>query len=206
VLFLTSSWIIHFSSQWLRTLSFLVSGFFLVTFVLLMLIFAYKEKCLAWITLIVKRVRWEQYAIVRRILHELGEVVNAFSNVQTKGKLLEIFGISGGIWVCIFGLNYFTLLAFQVHLSYMEVIFSSTCILLLKFLPLQIVSGFGIHETTWVFIALALGIAKDRAITASFGSYAITIVFLVILGGYGFVRLKTFLTSPGKRNQQEQCL
>jgi hypothetical protein len=65
-------------------------------------------------------------------------------------------------------------------------------------LPLQVISGFGIHETTWIFIALALGIPKNIAITAAFGSHLLSLIYLLIFGMYGVLRLQCFINNSAK--------
>jgi uncharacterized membrane protein YbhN (UPF0104 family) len=117
------------------------------------------------------------------------EVVVALNAIQVKKNAATVLGVSVLIWLSIWGSNYALLQAFQVDFTYMQVIFSSTCIILLRVLPLQVVSGLGIHETTWVFIALALGISKNIAITAAFGSHILSISYLLIFGIYGVLRL-----------------
>lgn len=189
LLFLVSWPFIDLSSQWLKTLSLLVSGFLIVTFALLMGILAYKEKCIAWIKILVTKFGWANTAIIRRIIHEMEEVAVALKGIQVKKNAAKVFGMSVLIWMSIWGSNYALLLAFQVDFTYIEVILASTCIILLRVLPLQVMGGLGIHETTWVFIAVALGIPKNIAITAAFGSHILSITYLLIFGIYGVLRL-----------------
>lgn len=189
LLFLVSWPFMDLSSQWMKTLSLFVSGFLILMTILLMGILAYKEKCIAWIKTLVTKFGWANTAIIRRIIHEMEEVVVALKGIQVKKNAATVLGVSVLIWMSIWGSNYALLQAFQVDFTYMQVIFSSTCIILLRVLPLQVVSGLGIHETTWVFIALALGIPKDIAITAAFGSHILSIIYLLIFGTYGVLRL-----------------
>lgn len=189
LLFLVSWPFMDLSSQWMKTLSLFVSGFLILMTILLMGILAYKEKCIAWIKILVTKFGWANTTIIRRIIHEMEEVVIALRAIQVKKNAATVLGISVLIWMSIWGSNYALLQAFQVDFTYVQVIFSSTCIILLRVLPLQVVSGLGIHETTWVFIALALGISKDIAITAAFGSHILSIIYLLIFGTYGVLRL-----------------
>jgi uncharacterized protein (TIRG00374 family) len=189
LLFLVSWPFMDLSSQWMKTLSLFVSGFLILMTILLMGILAYKEKCIAWIKILVTKFGWANTTIIRRIIHEMEEVVIALRGIQVKKNAATVLGVSVLIWMSIWGSNYALLQAFQVDFTYVQVIFSSTCIILLRVLPLQVVSGLGIHETTWVFIALALGISKDIAITAAFGSHILSIIYLLIFGTYGVLRL-----------------
>jgi len=135
-------------------------------------------------------------------MHEIEEVVVALKGIQVKKSAAKVFGMSVLIWMSIWGSNYSLLRAFQVDFTYMEVILCSTCIILLRVLPLQVVSGLGIHETTWVFIALALGIPKNIAITAAFGSHLLSIIYLVIFGVYGILRLQYFINKKDEKGSQ----
>lgn len=193
LLFLMSLPFIERSSQWLKTLSLLVSGFLIVIFILLMGMFTYKETCVNWIKILVTKFGWTHSAIIQRVMYEIEEVVTALKGIHVKKHAAQVLGVSVVIWMSIWGSNYALLQAFQVDFTYMEVILVSTCIILLRVLPLQVVGGLGIHETTWVFIALALGVPKHIAITAAFGSHILSILYLLIFGMYGFLRLQYFI-------------
>jgi uncharacterized membrane protein YbhN (UPF0104 family) len=98
------------------------------------------------------------------------------------------------IWGSIFSVNFFLLRAFQVPLNYLEIVLASTCIILLRFIPFQVISGFGVHETIWTFIAVQFGVSRSVAITGAFGGHILATGFLVLLGIYSLVRLQ--LISP----------
>jgi glycosyltransferase 2 family protein len=192
-LFLSVSIFMHFPSQWFRLLSFAVSAGLLLIIGLLLLMLAYKETCLRGIQRLATRLRLAHHPLMARILAEMEQVVAAFQDVQVKHHVVKILSISLGIWLCVFGSNYFCFRAFQVHLTYAEVMFSSMCIIFLKLFPLQILSGFGIHETTWVVIAHSLGVAKDIAITSAVGSRVVSLIYLALFGLYGFGHLHQFI-------------
>ncbi len=199
LLFLISTLFLQISSPWFRMTSVGVCAFLILTLLFLMLMLAYKEKCVFWLQKSLRFFHLEKYALIQRIMQEMEEILKAFQHIQMKQHAGKVLGISLLIWICIFGSNYFLLHAFQVPLAYLEVIMASTCIILLRFLPLQLVSGIGIHETSWVVIATALGVPKDIAITSAFGSHILGIVFLVLLGGYGLLRLQRVLHDSEER-------
>ncbi len=193
LLFLISTAFLDFSTPWLNTLTVVVSAVLLATCVLLALLFAYKTRYVQWFQAVVRRLNLERFRLTQKIERELAEVVNALATLQFTANLLTVFAVSCGIWACIFATNYFMLHAFQARLSYQEVLFTSTCIIMMRLLPLQLVSGFGIHETTWVFLAEALNVPRQLAITAAFGSHIIATVFLLCFGLCGLIRIYAFL-------------
>ncbi len=193
LLFLISTAFLDFSSPWLNTLTLIVSAVLLATCVLLALLFAYKTRYVQWFQALVRLLKLERFRLTQKIARELGEVVNALATLQFTANLITVFAVSCGIWVCIFATNYFMLHAFQVRLSYQEIVFTSTCIIMMRLLPLQLVSGFGIHETTWVFLAEALNVPRQFAITAAFGSHIIATLFLLCFGLCGLIRIYSLL-------------
>jgi len=193
LLFLISTAFLDFSSSWLHTLMLVVSAALIATCVLLGLLFAYKSRYVGWFQAVVRFLKLERFRITQKIECELGEVVSALTTLRFGANLIAVFAASCGIWFCIFATNYFLLHAFQVPLSYQEIVFTSTCIIMMRLLPLQLVSGFGIHETTWVFLAEALGVPRQIAITAAFGSHIAATLFLLCFGIYGLMRLYALL-------------
>lgn len=193
LLFLMSAVFLDFSSSWLNTLLLVVSVALIATCALLALLLAYKTRYVGWFHALISALKLERFQLAHKIERELEEVVNALLTLRFGANLFPVFIVSCGIWLCIFATNYFLLHAFQVQLSYQEIVFTSTCIIMMRLLPLQFVSGFGIHETTWVFLAEALGVPRQIAITAAFGSHIIATLFLLCFGLYGLMRLYALL-------------
>lgn len=189
-LFLLSAPLVDLPTQWLRLVSLSVGIFFIVTFVMLMVILAYKERVLHWIQQIVRNLKWHERPLIHKIMREIEGMVVAFREIQVKKQAVRLFGVSVLIWMGIFSLNYMLLAAFHVPLSYIEVVLTSTFIILIGLLPLRVFSIIGVHETTWVFIALALGVSRNVAITAALGSHLLSTLYLCIFGGYGLWRLQ----------------
>ena len=193
LLFLGALFFLNLSSQWLKAIGVIVGAFLIMALILLIIVLIYQERCIRIIKKLVSKFGFAHYAITTKILHTIEEISEAFTEIHVKEKAGKVLGVSLLIWISIFSSNYAALLAFQVDLTFMEVVLSSTCIILLKILPIQIMSGFGIHETTWVLIALELGVSKNVAITAAFGTHVIATIYLCILGGYGLWKIKAFL-------------
>lgn len=204
LLFLISTAFLDFSSGWLNALMLVVSAVLLATCALLALLFACKTRYVEWFHAVVGFLKLERFRLAQKIERELGEVVNALATLQFGANLIAVLAVSCGIWLCIFATNYFLLHAFQVRLSYQEIVFTSTCIIMMRLLPLQLVSGFGIHETTWVFLAEALNVPRQIAITAAFGSHIIATLFLLGFGLYGLTRIYALLDFSFIRSRRHE--
>ncbi len=190
LLFLIARFFVELPLNWLQPVILGVEVFLVITFTVFIVLLVYKETCLLLLEKVLHVFGLDSSAIVQRIMKEFQETVMALKQTCLRQKVAGLLGISLLIWFGIFGVNYFVLRAFHVSLSYIEIIMTSTCIILLGLLPIQILSGFGVRQTTWTFIAQALAIPKDIAITSAFGSHIVSTLFLVLLGIYGFVRLQ----------------
>lgn len=204
-MFLVSVCFLDVPTPWIKTLSLTVSGLFVATCALIALLFAYQSRYVLWLRGVLRVLKLERSPLAQRVLRVVEDVVEALAALRIAADLAKILAVSLLIWLSIFASNYFLLHAFQVNFAFHEVIFSSTCVILLRFLPLQLVSGFGIHETSWVFLAQALGISRQTAITAVFGSHLIATFYLVCFGGYGLFRLARFLDLPFGKPAPAPC-
>jgi uncharacterized membrane protein YbhN (UPF0104 family) len=191
LLFLSSAFFVKLPAGWLRTLRLGVGGFLIVTVALLLVLLILKERFVGLLTAIICHFHWDRYRLIQRVLRLLDDVVAAFQYIQIKRRFVQLMGLSLVIWLGIFSVNFILLQAFHVPLSYIEVVLASTFIILLGIIPLQVLNGFGIHETTWVFIAVTLGVAKQTAIVAAFGTHIVSTLYLFGFGLYGLWRLKT---------------
>jgi glycosyltransferase 2 family protein len=197
VLFLSSLAVVSIASPWFKTLIWLVGGILLSTIIVLFVLLRYKERAAQWLKYILQRIRWDHFHLMAQMLKVLDEIVSALDHIHLFRQGWQLVGLSVGIWLSIFSVNYFLLRAFHGTLSYGEIMLTSTCIILLSALPFQILSGFGIHETTFVMLAGAFGVARNTAITAAISSHVLATVYLCLLGGYGLLRLQPLLkTSP----------
>lgn len=200
LLFLLSSGFVAITSPWLQTVRLCVSGFLLGTVVIILLLFVYKDLCLIWLKHLLRRMHWDHIRIVQRIVQKLDEIVTALHHIHLLRQGASLLVISVGIWLSIFSVNYCLLRAFQMPLTYIEIMFTSTCIILLSVLPLQMLGGLGVYETTLVFLAEALGAPRNIVITAAFSSHVLASIYLCLFGIYGFWTLQSLLgKSSGQR-------
>ncbi|PIE31529.1 hypothetical protein CSA56_18020 [candidate division KSB3 bacterium] len=188
-LFLCASFFIDLQTQWLKTTSIFVGIGLVVSVLLLIALLTYKEICVAWLRRVLETLRFDRYSLIRRVMHELDNIVSALQGIHLKQHLGSIFGLSLMIWLCIFGVNYALLQSFDVTLTYIEVAFASTFMILLGLIPLQLLGGVGVRQTAWTFIALALGVSKNNAIVSAFGTHIASVMFLFVFGLYGLWRM-----------------
>ncbi len=198
LLFLISSFSVNFSSQWLTTLKLFVGGLLVVIFVMLLFILAYKELCVQLLEKLLVRLRLDNYKIIQRIMQIIKETVLAFRNIEVKGNAIRIFLLSGLIWLSIFTVNFCLLQAFEVKLSYIEVVLATSFIIFLTVLPLQLIMG--IHEATWTFVAVTLGVSKNTAIVSAFGTHILSTLYLFLFGLYGLWKMSFIKDLIRKRN------
>jgi len=199
LLFLLSSLFVDLPSPWLQTVNLSVGGFLLGVIVILMLILAYKERCVEWLKVRMSAKGWNRYTLVQRVLNGLDEIVSALQSLRMRRRHPgKVFGLSLLIWLSIFSVNYLLLRAFEVNLSFIEIALVSTFIILLTVLPFQMMNGLGIHETTWTFIALSLGVPKHIAIVSAFGTHILSTLFLLIFAAYGFWKISHIPQEPSR--------
>ncbi len=204
ILFLVSYCSIDFMTPWLQTLSLVVGTLLIVSVVMLMLLLKYKAKTLTLLRWGVATCKWEHSRVVQRILRETEEVISGLNRIESKAMAGKILGYSLVIWLNMFGLNYILLSAFGVHLSYLEVVLARTFTILITIIPIQVVNGIGVRQTTWAFIALAMGVpTKSAAIVSAFSSRIIATVYLAIFGFYGFWHLKDLLQNAPHSHTHE---
>ena len=198
-LFLISAGMVNISSQWLRTLSLIIGGFLISMFLMLMVLLIYKAQCASFITKLLVRFQWNRYALVKKGIQEMENIVTALDKIRIKENSVKILGISVLIWLSIFGVNYSLLHAFNVNLTFAAVMLSSTFSILLTLLPFQLLSGMGIRETAWMFIVSALGVPRNTAIVAAFGIHIVAVVYLVMFALYGFGKLSLVMKKREKK-------
>lgn len=200
LLYFSSSLFVEFPSQWLKTVHLAVAGILGSILLMFIAIGLYKERCMHWLHTLSVSFRWQHVKRVQRIFSTLEDIAEALTAAQIRRHAVPVLGLSLLIWLGIFTVNYTLLRAFGVSLSYIEVLLSSTFIILLGLLPIHVTSGVGLHETTWVVIALALGVPRNIAITAAFGTHLVSILYLFGFGAYGFLSCRQifFSASPSE--------
>ena len=57
-------------------------------------------------------------------------------------------------------------------------------------IPIQGIAGFGTQEGFWVFAFVPLGVSLDKAISSGFAFHIVMIMYFLILGVYGWIKIK----------------
>ncbi len=188
-LFLLSLGLVDLKTPWLKTVSWIVGAVLLLSVLALLLLLAYKELCVTLFKKLLHTLQWEEHSAVRRLLGLLEEILVGSDEIKSKKMTLMVFAQSLAIWLSILSVSYSVWKAFHIHLSYFEVVLSSTFLILLTVIPFQVFSGLGIRSMTWVTVAGALGVNKDAAIVSALGSRVVMAFYLFFLGAYGLLRL-----------------
>ncbi|PID56532.1 hypothetical protein CSB45_10920 [candidate division KSB3 bacterium] len=199
-LFLFSLAWVELTSPWLKTVSCCVGGGLILSVAFLVLLLVYKRACLRGLMRLLRVLNWEHCRLAQRGITLLEDVVEGLDVLGSARKVAVIFMFSLFVWLSILGVNYMTLRAFQVRLSYVEVMLASTFLILLTVIPFQIFSGLGLRSMTWTVVAGAMGVSKDTAIVSALGSRVVTTCYLVLLGSFGLWKIS------GALSQEEQAL
>jgi uncharacterized protein (TIRG00374 family) len=194
ILFFISSCVVVFPTPWLRTLSWSIGGILMLAIGLLSLMLMYQEASVKCFRRLIVTFKLQRYQLIQRVLNEAEQAAHTFTYLRDKKTFLRILGYSFAIWLSIFSVNYLLLTAFGVQLSFAAIVLVSTLIIFLGMFPLQLLGGMGIRETTWVLLAMSLGISKNIAIVSGFGAHIVTTLYLFGFGLYGLWRLRNTLT------------
>lgn len=193
VLFFLSSLVTPFPTQRLKVLYMSIGAMLMMTIAGLLGILVYQESSVYWLQRLCVKFNLQRYPIIQRVLKEFEQATNTFAHLHDKRTLLSISGYSFLIWLSIFSVNYLLLTAFGVPLSFASILLVSTLIIFLGMLPLQLVGGVGIRETTWVLLVSSLGVSQNTAIVSGFGTHIVTTLSLFFFGVYGLWRLRKAL-------------
>lgn len=79
-------------------------------------------------------------------------------------------------------------------LSYLSIIIGATFILLTTILPIQGIAGFGTTELIWTLVFVSLGLSKNAAIVSGFSYHILVILFFMILGIYGWLKIRILVS------------
>jgi uncharacterized protein (TIRG00374 family) len=117
------------------------------------------------------------------------ETVDSLEQIRIKKYFLILLLISILIWGLNYLLLYLLIQAMNFQLSFLIVILGGAFILLTTVLPIQGIGGFGTTEAVWTIVFVPLGMTIEAAITSGFCFHIISIIFYLILGGYGIIKL-----------------
>jgi len=137
-----------------------------------------------------EKIHIENERIISYLLQKGFESVNSFERIQIKKDSLFLIILSLATWALNFLMVYLLLVGMDFQFPFFLVILGGTFILLTTILPIQGIGGFGTTETIWTLVFVSLGMPLDDAITSGFCYHFILIIYFLILGLYGWVKLR----------------
>ena len=169
-----------------------VIALFLVLIVIFLITLLYfGESFLNLLRRLFRRFNFEKKYLGDYLLRKGEETVDSFEKIRTKGKgtVITLIVISFGIWLPLYSINYILITAININLYFFAVLLGSTFALFTTILPIQGIGGFGTYEGGWTVGFIAVGLTKEVAITSGFIMHIVGIVYFLILGVYGVLKL-----------------
>lgn len=123
------------------------------------------------------------------IFNKLDEMSDTF-NKLTRKLFIQSMIISFSIWILLYFGIYAQLEAMGISVVLAPFLLASTFFLMTSIIPIQGIGGFGTLEGGWALSFMAVGVAKDVAISSGIIMHIISIIYLILLFLIGYVGLK----------------
>ncbi len=123
---------------------------------------------------------------------KIEEIIDNFMHVRKSGKLKQLMVVSIFVWISLYSAVYFVAISINSNFTFFEVLFASSFAIITTILPIQGIGGFGTTEGGWCIGLIAIGLAKDVAISTGFVFHIIILAYSAILGFYGFSQIMMF--------------
>ena len=131
----------------------------------------------------------DRYRTIKKISTTVEDTISSFKKFR-EGKLItRTVLISILIWSVLFIAYFLYTQAFQLELEYIEVTLIVAFLAFLPLLPIYGAGGFGTTEAAITLVLVSFGISEAVAIVASFGIHIIGLLFVIILGVAGFIKI-----------------
>ncbi|MBP1928315.1 uncharacterized protein (TIRG00374 family) [Methanolinea mesophila] len=192
ILFLISFFLLRDLKMISTNAIFLGIAFMLLLLVLLMW-FMYKGRSsVHYLERFFGAFRVDQHRAGNFILRKCDETVQCIEHLkETKqGMWYPLIISTLGVWLSIYTMNFVLILAMNIQLTYIAVIFASTFAILTTVLPVQGMGNFGTLEAGWTLGFIAVGVSQDAAISSGFIYHFIVILYFAIWGVWGFLALR----------------
>ncbi len=136
--------------------------------------------------------RIDQHRVGDYVLRKCDETAQCIENLhETKQRMWYPLIISTlGVWLSIYTMNFVLIMAMNIQLTYIAVIFASTFAILTTVLPVQGLGNFGTLEAGWTIGFVAVGVSRDIAISTGFIYHFIIILYFLVWGIWGFFALR----------------
>ena len=168
-----------------------VIAFFMVSIVIVLItLLCFGNSFINLVRNFFRRFDLEKKYFVDYLLRKGEEMVEHFEEIKTTGKIIELVIISVGIWLFLYSLNYTLIRAMDINLYFFAVLLGSTFAMFTTVLPIQGIGGFGTFESGWAVGFITMGLAKEVAISSGFGYHIMILIYFMILGCYGILRIK----------------
>lgn len=123
------------------------------------------------------------------LLRKLNELVKAISILKVKHYVVKALALSILIWVSTYAAAYVVVTDMGLHLPFLVVMLGFALSTLASALPVHGIAGFGTLEVGWAIIFVALGAARETAISSGFGFHVVLLAYSAVLFGVGAVWL-----------------
>jgi uncharacterized protein (TIRG00374 family) len=158
---------------------------YLVAVLLILWIRYHKEKNIFGLVPIFSKSKGAKFT--EPIINALGKLTAELYKLYQKGRFGYICLLTIFIWLSVYTNFYFLILAMGFRLSYLHVVIVSIIMVPLTLLPLQGLANLGTHELGWVVGLTLVGYKLDEALLIAVGSHFILLIFVLVLGGSGFL-------------------
>ena len=164
-----------------------IVGFLLFFLVSLLLAFMYQcNKFVGGIRNISIYLRLNELEFIKYIIRKLDEMALCFERIHRSEFILSLL-ISLILWLTLYSINYLLTVAMGINLQIEAVFLASTFLFMIWILPIQGIGGFGTFEGSWAISFMAVGVAKEAAISSGFLMHIFGIFCLIILYIIGFI-------------------
>jgi len=126
---------------------------------------------------------------VNYIFNKLDEMSRTFQKL-TRTLFINSIIISICIWIMLYSSLYSLIEAMGIGVTFDLFLLASTFFLMTSIIPVQGFGGFGTLEGGWAISFMAVGVAKDAAISSGIIVHIISIIYLILLFIIGFSGLK----------------
>lgn len=139
-----------------------------------------------------RRFNLEKKYFVDYLLRKMKETVESFEKIKNNGNItvIALIILSFGLWLSLYSINYTLITAININLSFFVVLLGSTFAVFTTILPIQGIGGFGTMEGGWAAGFIAVGLTKEVAISSGFVVHIVILVYFLILGLLGLIRIK----------------
>jgi len=135
---------------------------------------------------IANRLGMDKVSFIDYILRKIDETIECFGGMH-RGTFIWSALVSIALWIALYSVNYTLIIAMGIDMTFWIVLFASTFALVTTILPVQGIGGFGTIESGWAIGFISAGLSKEVAISSGFVVHIITILYVLILGGYTLV-------------------